>query len=78
MPQNPETLKEKYIMQLRRLPDDILKIAYQVELINKRVLCQHDDYISDQYRSFRDLSDDDTDFIVFKIGSFTIKMETEN
>lgn len=67
----PETQKDKFIRSLCQLPEDLLKAAYQIELVEKRVLCQYDKWLEDKYRNFRvdgkpdALGDVFTDFRIF-------------
>lgn len=72
--------KDEYIRNLRQLPDDLLEAAYQIELVEKRVLCQHDKWLRDKYKEFR-VSDKPGAlgdvFTYYKIGSWDIAIETE-
>jgi len=77
-----QNLKEKYIMQIRRLPEQILKLSYHIELVDKKVLCQHDAFVEDKYREFRIVNDkpDDLDDILkkFQIGEWKVSFEVED
>ena len=74
------TLKDKHIRNLRQLPDDLLEAAYQIELVEKRVLCQHDKWLEDKYKEFKvsgkpgALGDIFTDY---RIEDWNISIETE-
>lgn len=70
-------LKDRLIRKIRQLPDDILMKAYHVELIDCKVLLQHDQWLADRLRTDRDLSSDE-DWLRFKVGDWTILMETED
>lgn len=73
--------KDKHIRNLRQLPDDLLEAAYSVELIEKRVLCQHDKWLEDKYKEFKvsgkldALGDIFTDY---RIEDWNIAIEMEN
>ena len=73
------TLKDKHIRNLRQLPDDLLEAAYAIDLVEKRVLCQHNTWLEDKYKEFK--TNDKPDalgiFTDFRIGEWAVAIETE-
>ena len=73
--------KDKYIHSLRQLPDDLLEAAYQIELVERRVLCQHDKWLEDKYKDSKvdgkpdALGDVFTDY---RLGSWDVAIEVED
>lgn len=74
------TQKDKFIRNLRQLPDDLLEAAYSVELIGKRVLCQYDKWLRDKYKEFKVSGKPDAlgdIFTDYRIEDWNISIETE-
>ena len=73
--------KQEAIDRINELPDNVLEKAYNVELIKKRVVCQHDRYLEDKYRDFKIISKPvalGDIFTYFRIGNWDVAFETDD
>ena len=70
-------IKDKIIKSIRQLPDEILEKLYSLDVINHKGKMQYDLWLANRYREYRSLSHSEKWFH-FQIGSWEIRMETEN
>jgi hypothetical protein len=68
--------QSKIIRQLKQIPDEILENLYSLDIITLKGKMQFNLWIADRCRQYRILSSNE-DWLMFKIGDWTIKMEKE-
>lgn len=75
------TQKDKHIRALRQLPDDLLEAACFVELIGKRVTCQHNTWFEDKYKEFKVSGKPGAlgnVYVDYRISEWDVAIETED
>ena len=69
--------KDKVIRQLRQIPDEILENLYSLDIITLKGKMQFNSWLADRYKKYRVLSPD-KDWLMFEIGEWIIRVESED